>query len=99
LASIVIRLGVSAGLAAAVGASGPLSVLGAMIIGVAAPLIVEKAARQIPQEYVDITSALGTAAAGAQPSQPTPSPQELVPPPQQPGQPNAASNAGAVDAP
>lgn len=48
LVSVVIRLGVGSGLAAAVGASGPISVLSAVSVGVAAPLIIEKVAQQIP---------------------------------------------------
>lgn len=48
LASVVIRLGVGAGLAAALGASGPMSALSALGAGVAAPLIIEKLAQQVP---------------------------------------------------
>ncbi|GAA2624085.1 hypothetical protein [Paractinoplanes durhamensis] len=50
VASILIRLGAGAGLAAAVGASGPISVLGTFSVGVGAPLIIEKIAQQVPPE-------------------------------------------------
>jgi hypothetical protein len=48
LASVVIRLAVGAALAAAVGATGPTGPLSAFAVGVAAPLIIEKLAQQIP---------------------------------------------------
>jgi hypothetical protein len=51
VASILIRLGAGSGLAAAVGASGPVGVLGTFSVGVGAPLIIEKIAQQIPASY------------------------------------------------
>ncbi|MFB4299572.1 hypothetical protein [Actinomadura sp. NTSP31] len=49
LASIVIRLAMGMGLAAATGASGQVNgPFGAVAIGVAAPLIIEKLAQQVP---------------------------------------------------
>lgn len=48
LVSVLIRLAVGAGLAVAVGAAGQINPLGALAAGVAAPLIIEKLAQQIP---------------------------------------------------
>lgn len=46
--AIFIRLGISTGLAAAASISQPLTALAAISIGVAAPLIIEKIAQQVP---------------------------------------------------
>ncbi|GAB3481368.1 hypothetical protein [Amycolatopsis cihanbeyliensis] len=47
--SVIIRLAVGAGLAVAIGATGHISgALGAVAVGVAAPLIIEQVARQVP---------------------------------------------------
>lgn len=49
LASVLIRLSVGAGLAAAAGAANQVSgPFGALAVGVAAPLLVEQLARQVP---------------------------------------------------
>ncbi|WP_157411563.1 hypothetical protein [Actinoplanes rectilineatus] len=48
IVSVLIRLGVGGVLAGAVGASGPMSQLSALSVGIAAPLIIEKMAQQIP---------------------------------------------------
>jgi hypothetical protein len=54
LVSVVIRLGVGAGLAAATSAAGTMNALGALAVGASAPLIIEKLAQQVP---VDPTEA------------------------------------------
>jgi hypothetical protein len=46
--AVVIRLGIGGGLAGAIGAGGSMNQLGALSIGIAAPLIIEKIAQQVP---------------------------------------------------
>jgi hypothetical protein len=54
LLAVAIRLGVGAGLAAAAGSSGQVAgAFGAVAVGVAAPLIVEKLYQQIPRVAVE----------------------------------------------
>ncbi|GIM90425.1 hypothetical protein [Paractinoplanes toevensis] len=69
LVSVIIRFGVGAGLAAAVGSTGSTSPLSALAVGVAAPLIIEKLAQQIPVEPAPAieTRSAATKASGNQP--------------------------------
>src|SRR2546421_7400485 len=48
LVAMVIRLFTGSGLAVAVGTTGPMTALSAVGVGVAAPLILEKLAQQVP---------------------------------------------------
>jgi hypothetical protein len=67
IASVVIRLGVGVGLAAAVGQSGPMSALSALSVGVAAPLIIEKMAQQAPVALPESSSISATTETLARP--------------------------------
>jgi hypothetical protein len=74
-ASVVIRIVVAAGLAAAAGSTGQVSgPFGAVAVGVAAPLLIEQLAKQLPLSAAAAATTPSLASSGQPPSAPTSQP-------------------------